>query len=83
MSKRKPPRFVWVTRDTLYGGAYGLWLTKPKKDWLGSWIAGLTGAFLVDELCPEHFELLTGLALKPGECRRVAWRSPFLVGDAT
>jgi len=61
---------VWVSRDDGVDPNYDIWSIKPEigKDSGCYWADGCDLASMGH--CPKWFEKLTGIKLKPGECRQ-------------
>lgn len=75
--------YVWIARNEEYEdddkNYYEIHLRKPVLCPLGWWQrTGGDEAWVVPTLCPTHFEPMTGIKLKPGDCKRLLWRSPLL-----
>jgi hypothetical protein len=74
--------YVWVARckDEMSDdrNLYKLYASKPQMFPDGVWLEKKEESLLVPCLCPKMFEPMTGIKLKPGECKRFLWRSPLL-----
>ena len=60
---------VYVSRETQDTKDYSMWLKKPCLDAFG-WFESETNGDFLGEFCATHFERITGIKLKPGECKR-------------
>lgn len=88
-AKRKAaPKYVWVARDAVFNemsaNSYDIYLVKPEFSESNRWFTeSATDSRIINGMCPEMFERMTGIVLQPGTCRRFLWRSPLAAPKAT
>ena len=66
---------VWVSRDRDHNHSknnvpYAIWRKRPRLQ-QESFFDARIGVVIVEDLCVRDFHRLTGLRLKPGECKQV------------
>ena len=83
MAKRKkPPKFVWVSRDKPASfpseTGYDIYTTKPILYPSGFWGESEKGVAVTFGCPAKEFVKLYGFEIPPGTCRRFEWRSPLV-----
>lgn len=72
--------YVWVTlsKRKYFEPRYRIYLGEPTSEGGGRWFITKEQDRIHGSHCRSSFERLTGIKLKPGECKRFLWRSPLL-----